>query len=392
MKKVLFLFFAILFLSASRTSFADPSVLSGNPVNGTTSVAVNTRLTIMFDDNITSASIGSSTGSTGTFTVTYQDIGTQYVVGNIEVIDVGSRTVARFTPTSNLSNSTQYSYTMATGTVNLYGTTSSGFAGTFTTGTNQDTVNAGVWYTSPYSNSTNVAINTQYIYVILNERIDASTAKDPVFTFTANSQSVSGYWAYYDYGDNYVGTPTAIFTPNGNLAYSTAYTISVGTNMLDMCGQQLSQQYTSTFTTASAPVADSYTPPKEKLEITNCYPKNDNAYTGTKAYARFCMLVNSDDINMVDGVDVASSGGREDEKFFVLKDSWNNRVSGRTKGHGRDIIFTPDSRLTIGEKYTATVKTTVRAANAAGTQMENDYSWTFTVSADGGTGSSDPSD
>lgn len=381
MKKIYFIFFVanVLFVGLCGRVFANPQILSGNPVNGTTSVANNTRITIMFDDNIVSSSIGSTTTNAGTFTV-YNGSTTSNINGNIEVIDVGSRTVARFTPSSTLANSTQYSYTMATGTVNISGSTSSGFAGTFTTGTSGDGSNAGIWYTSPYSNSTSVAVNTQYVYVILNERVDATTVKNPVFTFTANSQTVGGYWAYYDYGTDYAGTPTAIFTPSGNLSHSTQYTISVGTNLLDMSGNQLNQQYTSIFTTVSAPSSgDGGTVYREKLEITNCYPKNDSAYTGTNVYARFCMWINTDDINIVDGVDV---GGREDEKFFVLKDSWNNKIAGRTKGHGKDIIFTPDSRLTIGEKYTATVKTAVRAANAAGTQMENDYSWTFIISSE----------
>lgn len=383
MRKIYFflLFASVLFVGlCGGRVFANPEILSANPVNGTVSVAINTRITIMFDDNITASSIGSSTDTTGTFTV-YN--GTANIAGNIEVVDVGSRTVARFTPSSNLANNTQYSYKMGTGTTNSYGSTSSGFAGTFTTGTNQDTSHAGIWYTSPYSDSAGIAVNTQYVYVIMKERADAATVKDPNFTITANSQSVSGYWAYYDYGADYTGTPTAIFTPSGNLNYSTPYTITVATNLLDMAGNQLSQQYTSTFTTVSAPVSDGYTSLKEKLEITNCYPKND-AYTITKIYAKFCMLINSNDINIVDGIDIGEQGGRKDEKFFALKDSWGNRIPGRTKGHCRNVIFTPDSELTLGEKYTATVKNIVRAANAAGTQMELDYNWTFTVSQEYG--------
>jgi len=244
-----------------------------------------------------------------------------------------------------------------------------------------DGSNAGVWYTSPLNNATEVAVNTQYVYVIFSngERMDATTVGTPTITLSSNSGTVGGDVNYYDYGTDYVGTPTAVFTPSSNFNYSTVYTITVGNEIKDMAGNNIGTS-TYTFTTISAPASPDPGPVYvEKLWVTRCYPENDIADTETKVYARLCMFINSDDINLVDGIDVGSSGGRDDEKFFKLTDSFGNRIAGRTKGHSRDVIFTPDSSLTVGEKYTATVKTTVRAANAAGTQMESPYSWSFTV-------------
>lgn len=365
----------VLLFGTAANSFATTSILSVNPVDGTSSVAINTRITVMFNEAMNSASIGSTTTSTGTFTVYGGTTTPVFIGGNIEVI--GS--VAKFTPTSALDAGTAYNYVMATGTTNLFGSSSSGITGTFTTGSVSDNSNAGVWYTSPYNLSKDVDVGTKYVYVIFNERQDPSTTGSSTVAISTNSVAVSGNLNYYDYGTDYVGTPTAVFTPSGNLNYSTTYTITTD-GVFDLAGNQIGTN-TSTFTTISAPSSgDGGIVYREKLEVVSNYPRNENGNTGTKVYARLSMLINSDDINYVDGVDIGSTDGREDEKFFVLKDSFGNRVLGRTKGHRRSVIFKPNSTLSLGEKYTATVKNTVRAANAAGTQMESDYSWTFTVS------------
>lgn len=377
MKKIYFFllfagFFLLLFGTASRISFADPSVLSGNPVNGTSSVFVNTRITIMFDDNITASSIGSSTGSTGTFTV-YNGSATANIAGNIEVIDVGSRTVARFTPSSNLANSTQYSYKMGTGTINSYGSTSSGFAGTFTTGTSQDTSNAGIWYTSPYSNSTSIVVNTQYVYVILNERADAATVKDANFTITANSQSVSGYWAYYDYGTDYAGTPTAIFTPSGNLNYSTPYTITVATNLLDMAGNQLSQQYTSTFTTISAPSGGEEPVKPKPLQVTEV-KINPNL---DKIRVKFNYSLNGDYLRVIETKDCKLVDSSGNESQFGSLELSDNIVT----------LYLID-KMSLNTAYTLTIKGGNEgpvAAGAGGEVLAEDYILKFnTGSAENG--------
>ena len=71
--KIVWLFLFLLFFGTANNSFAAISILSVNPVNVATSVALNTAITVRFDDNdMNSASIGvgsATTNSTGTFTV-----------------------------------------------------------------------------------------------------------------------------------------------------------------------------------------------------------------------------------------------------------------------------------------------------------------------------------
>ena len=201
--KIVWLFLFLLFFGTANNSFAAISILSVNPVNVATSVALNTAITVRFDDNdMNSASIGvgsATTNSTGTFTVYFGGTPT-YIGGNVVVVGGA----AKFTPIANLTASTLYTCVMATGTTNLSQTSANGISFSFTTGTSSDTSNAGVWYTSPLNNDTGVAINTQYVYVIFNERQDATTTGTSTITLSSNSGAVSGAVNYYDYSTDYV--------------------------------------------------------------------------------------------------------------------------------------------------------------------------------------------
>lgn len=366
-----------LFVCGGGRAFADPQILSLNPVNGTTTVAVNTAITVMFSDAMDTSSIGTDTTSTGTFTVYIDGTTPTYVSGNITVVG----NVAKFTPSGDpLSASTLYTCKMATGTTNLYGSSSTGASWTFTTGGSSDNAHAGVWYTSPYDNATNVAVSTSLVYIIFNERQDATTIGTTTITLSSDSGSVGGTVAYYDYGENYVGTPTATFSPSSNLTYSTRYTITTSNVVKDMAGNRLDGTHTASFTTGSAPSSGGEVMRVEKLYITGKSPHDSVVFgSGMEIFAQFNMLLNTDDINS-DGTLgwKVPTGGRDDDKFFILKDSNGDKIAGRTVGEGMKVKFEPSSVLAVGE-YTTTVTTSVQAANAVCTQMESSYSWTFTI-------------
>lgn len=242
-----------------------------------------------------------------------------------------------------------------------------------------DTTAPTVSSTNPANNATGVAIGSP-INVVFSEFPDTGTINTNTISVSVDGGVTSLSGAVSQSG------ATAKFTPTNSLPYGTTITFYVRNdvqNIADISGNVLNppgagNYSTYNFTTVSAPPDDGgiY---REKLEIVSFYPKGSNGKTGTKVCARLSMLINSNDINYVNGVDVGNFAPRKDEKFFVLKDSSGNSISGITKGHCRSVIFKPDYPLVVGEKYTATLKNTVRAANAAGTQMESDYSWTFTV-------------
>ena len=57
-----------------------------------------------------------------------------------------------------------------------------------------------------------------------------------------------------------------------------------------------------------------------------------------------------------------------------------SNVSGSVSTSGNKATFTPSSKLAYNTKYTVTITTGAKAANAAGTSLSSDSSWSFTTS------------
>lgn len=100
---------------------------------------------------------------------------------------------------------------------------------------------------SPANHSANVALNTP-IRVTFNKAINPATLNNDSFTI---SNGISGIITYDS------ATNTGIFTPANQLSASTAYTVTISSNVLDYNGDSLSAPYTWTFTTASTTPANS---------------------------------------------------------------------------------------------------------------------------------------
>ena len=63
---------------------------------------------------------------------------------------------------------------------------------------------------------------------------------------------MAGSVNYYDYGTDYVGTPTAIFSPSGTLSYATTYTLTTVSALATGDGEVLAENYIFKFTTADS--------------------------------------------------------------------------------------------------------------------------------------------
>lgn len=125
---------------------------------------------------------------------------------------------------------------------------------------------------------------------------------------------------------------------------------------------------------------------KDRLFVVRTEPDNKEQNVDSDSVViHMNQFVQVDDVNYVDGVDMFGQGGREDEKFFVLKTinglDIGNRISGRTKAENIEsrgvVTFTPEDHLLPGE-YIAELKESLRAANNAGTNAEN-YRWQFSI-------------
>jgi hypothetical protein len=97
------------FTTRAATDVTAPTVISTNPVNNATGVAVNTNVTATFSE-----AMNPSTLTTGTFTLKQ---GTTPVSGNVSY----AGTTATFNPASNLAPNTRYTATLTTGVRDLAG-------------------------------------------------------------------------------------------------------------------------------------------------------------------------------------------------------------------------------------------------------------------------------
>jgi methionine-rich copper-binding protein CopC len=216
------------------TTASVPSVVSTNPVDGETNASVATTVTATFSESMDPNTILNPS----TFTV--KTTGGAAVAGTV-TYDQATKT-ATFTPTSALSNNTNYTATITTGAKNLGGV---GIAANkvwaFTT--NSPTVTA----TSPTNGATGIATNT-VVTVTFSENMDASTIISPATTFnlkvTSSSAAVGGTVTYN------AGTRVATFTPTSALIANTNYTATVTTAAKDAGGNPLASQVTIVFTTA----------------------------------------------------------------------------------------------------------------------------------------------
>jgi len=214
--------------------------------------------------------------------------------------------------------------------------------------TNGDTTRPTVNSITPTNGASGVSVNTA-IMVTFSETIDATTINAASFVVSNGISHVAGSVAYS-------GT-SAVFTPSGNLSYSTTYTATITTGVKDAAGNAMACNYAWTFTTGT--VSDT-TPPI----VSSVSPVNNAtsvAVNGTIS-AVFSEAMNATTIT-------AST--------LILKDGSNNAVSGTVSYGGTTATFTPSGNLSYSTTYTVTITTGVK--DSAGNAMVSNYVWTFST-------------
>ena len=93
-----------------------------------------------------------------------------------------------------------------------------------------DTTPPSVISTDPASNETGVAI-TSAIIITFSETIDPATLNATTFSLSGNGLAVGGTIS--------VNGAVATFTPLSNLAYSTGYTATITTGVMDTAGNNM---------------------------------------------------------------------------------------------------------------------------------------------------------
>lgn len=220
------------FTTGKTADSTAPTVILTIPASGATAVPTNQKITATFSKPMDSATVVAA----GTFTVAVAGVGGAAVPGTVSY----SGSTATFTPTANLTASTQFTATITSAAKDLSGNALAAGAvpnpWSFTTGTTTDTTAPTITLTNPANVATNVVLNTTVSATF-------SKAMDPLTitafgTFTlsvagAGGAAVAGNVTYDSASD------IATFTPAANLTATTQYTATISSAAKDLAGNAL---------------------------------------------------------------------------------------------------------------------------------------------------------
>lgn len=353
-----------------------PMVTAVAPVHGATGVAVNnTTINAAFSKDMNPASINGST-----FTLACP--GGAPVTGSVAY--VAASRAASFVVNGNLPFSTICTATITTGATDTAGfSLVSNFVWTFTTvpaPAPPDLTRPRVISTVPATTipgvTTGVASNTAII-VTFSEDISPATITAGSLTVTCAAPCVNpaGSVSYV------VGSRTAVFTPAAALVAGTIYTVTVTTAVTDLAGNTLAgnqlplpaaSNYVFTFLT-TGPLA----PANISVLSTNPIAGANTVCPGAGINATFGVPSGTRlDPTTVNAGTFTVKGPGPAFTSVVPSSVVVDVVTGRVA------TFTPQTPLTTGVTYTATIKSGtggVRDLAIPANVLASDFIWTFTI-------------
>ncbi len=208
-----------------------PAVISTDPVNNATGVALNKTVTATFNMVMDPLTINATT-----FTIKQ---GATTVSGTVTY----SGSTAGFNSTVPFTANTVYTATITTGAKNVAGTSlANNYVWTFTTGTS---IAPTVISTDPISNAVNVPLS-KVVTATFSMPMDPLTINFTTFSLNNGAIPVAGVVTY-------TGS-TASFTPAVPFLINTTYTATITTGARNVAGAPLAANYVWSFTTGTTPV------------------------------------------------------------------------------------------------------------------------------------------
>jgi hypothetical protein len=349
-----------------------PTVTAVAPVNTATGVGINTAVAAGFSEPMAPIT------GTASFTVTcaapcVNPTGTL-------ALDAG-KSNATFTPSANLAPLTLYTATITGATSLASGLAlASPYVWKFTTGSTSDVTRPRVTLTVPATTTpgptTGVPVNSA-IEATFTEGMAPATIGDASFTVTCAAPCVSpaGTVSYQ------VGSNTAVFTPAAPLTVGVTYTATITTAATDLAGNALAgnqaalpaaSNYVWTFTTSAAvtstnvavqstnpTAAQSGVCPNAAVNATFSVPAGLRMDPSTLNAATFTVTGPSPALTAVTAASVQLDAAT-----------------------GTIATFTPQSALTSGGTYTATIiggANGVKDLGVPADDMLSDFTWRFTA-------------
>lgn len=226
------------FTTAALPDITPPKVISITPVNGATSIAIDTVVRVRFSEAMLPSTISSSS-------ITLRLTGGSTNVAATVVCAATPCTEVVVDPTVNLFNDTSYTVTVTTNVKDLTGNALA-LDSVSTFRTKPDTDRPFVVGTLPQDNTLGVS-RTAAITVTFNEPLKASsvTGASVFVTPTAGGSNAAGTVSYN------ASLMQAIFTPQAGtpLQANTQYTVTVTSAVQDLAGNSLLGTFQFKFTT-----------------------------------------------------------------------------------------------------------------------------------------------
>ncbi len=326
------------FTTGNAPDAAPPTVISTDPVNLATNVALNKKITATFSEAMDPLTV-----TAATFTLKR---GTTPVSGTVTYTGM----TGTFTPAANLASNTTYTATITTGVEDLAGNAMAvNYVWSFTTGAAPDAVLPTVISTDPANLAVNVALNKK-IVATFSETMDPVTITTATFTLQQGTTPVAGTVTY-------AGT-AGTFTPAANLAANTTYTATITTGAKDLAGNAMAVNYVWSFTTGAGLDA---VPPT----VISTDPENNATGVPLNQFITAFFSEAMDPLTIT-------------TVTYTLKQGLTP-VSGTVSYAGTGGTFVPEAGLAANTTYTATI--TTGAKDLAGNAMASDYVWQFTTGA-----------
>ena len=308
------------------------------PGMDTSSVAVNTSITIGFTKEMNASTLNENTFVVRNGAVIVE--GTYHTAGRVFV----------FHPLADLAANTVYTVEVTTGVRGVSGDSlNTAFQWSFTTGNSHDVTPPTIIHISPSADAVGVAANRSFT-ALFSEPLDGTTVTTSSFTLKKNSVPVAGNVSY--------GFNQATFTPLTQLDYSSEYTLTLTSDIKDLSGNALASITSWSFTTGSAPdttppVVISVTPADGDVNI-SIHPS---------------ISVTLDEPLNPDTISSST----------VLLSQGGIAIAGVIAYSGTTITFTPAFPLSNSKVYRMTLQPVIQdlAGNALGIQ----YNWYFTTEA-----------
>ena len=294
-----------------------PEVVSKSPTG--TNVPVTTSIAVNFSETMNQSSVESA------FSISPAAPGSFGWSGNNMT----------YTPDS-LAYSMTYNVTVGTGAMDLSGNNMSApYEWNFTT-MDQDLTPPTVTGNSP------TLINV-YVGSVINVTFSEAMNKSSVQASFSTTPATNGSFSW--------NQNTMTYTPDSNLAYSTMYSVTVGTGAKDLSGNNMAASYVWNFTTMDQDT----TPPT----VSGNSPTGADIPVGARIIVNFSEAMNQSSARAAFSTIPATSGSF----------SWN----------GNNMTYTPVS-LSYNTTYNVTVGT--GAMDLSGNSISNVSSWIFTTVPD----------